>query len=236
MTNRVSNDGRAFGQWTRVKGDLCAFENHNRLANLPFQYTANVVTTPQIRANDPIQTFTEIGNMKQYNVRNMDERPKPTQLNPLPSVYNIPYATSPFLGAAHEAREFVDDGTKLQTAAPNSLLRPLRSGNDLTGIIGDYWHLPSVDGRTVQNAGQYTDEGQTMGLRSGKVEHMSRVDGNTIEFKTLLGPMNGNGTQNEITLWNPNGDNNVIWANSAYPWGGMSSRNMAHNALQINGC
>ena len=235
MTNRVSNTERVFGQWTRIKGDTCAFENHNRLANLPFQYRANVVTTPQIRANNPIQVYTEVGNMKQYDVRNIDERPVPTHLNPLPTLYNMPYNTSPFLGAANVPREFINESSKMSTADSASNIRPLKSNNDLTGILGDYWRHPNIDGRTVQNAGQYTREGQTVQMKDESVKDLIQ-NGEAMPFRTLLGPMNANGRSNEVYTWNPYGENNVIWSNSAYPQGGMSSRNMAHNALQINGC
>ena len=59
--------------------------------------------------------FTPIGNMKQYNVANMYDRPEPTNLRDLRELYTVPYNTSPFLGTNTTSIKYVDDdSTKLR--------------------------------------------------------------------------------------------------------------------------
>jgi len=59
--------------------------------------------------------FTPIGNLKQYNVANMYDRPEPTNLRDLRELYTVPYNTTPFLGTNTTSIKYVDDdSTKLR--------------------------------------------------------------------------------------------------------------------------
>jgi hypothetical protein len=59
--------------------------------------------------------FTPVGNLKQYNVANMYDRPEPTKLRDLPELYTVPYNTTPFLGNNTTSIKYVDDdSTKLR--------------------------------------------------------------------------------------------------------------------------
>jgi hypothetical protein len=59
--------------------------------------------------------FTPIGNLKQYNVANMYDRPEPTHLRDLRELYTVPYNTTPFLGTNTTSIKYIDDdSTKLR--------------------------------------------------------------------------------------------------------------------------
>lgn len=220
MTNYQINGERSFNNWTRIHGDSCSYQNQLRLADLPFTYYANVLSTPQIRDSNPVQEFTVVGNLKPYNVRNEFERPMPTRLNPIYPTYTMPHDTSPFLGKAYVSREFIDDDTTLETGKAILNLKEKKSSKQLSEVDYNRWS-PGVDERTVQNAGQ--------NFGNNGVENFGKT-----ETKDMIAVQSALGATQYIP--NVQKQNNVIFMNGAVPYFGISSRNELHNAVQLFGC
>jgi len=53
--------------------------------------------------------FTPLGNLKQYSVANIYDRPMPTHLKNLKDTYTVPYNTTPFLGTNTTSIKYIDD-------------------------------------------------------------------------------------------------------------------------------
>lgn len=198
----------SFNQWTRIYDDNCNEENRLRIGSKPMKYFANEFASPQVA---PFMTYTTIGGQKQYDVRNDYERPIPTRLNPMYEVSVLPYNTTPFLGAANAARSNVDTDSNLRWGSD---LKNLKSTKGNTEVEFNRWN-PGVNAYTVQNAGQFTGlraQG-AMPLRTGDIEK-----------------------EVTETYYDPNGQNNVIFGNSSFPYFGIASRNMLHNIVDLTGC
>lgn len=157
---------------------------------------------------NPFTEFTVIGNQKQYNVRNDFERPIPSRLNPIYPSYVLPYSTTPFLANQNPSREYTDTETFLRFGAEG--MREKQSSVALGEVDYDRWE-PSVSAVTVQNAGQFN-------LPGGKIQ------------STHLNNINPDG------YYNHNASNTVLFANSAWPYFGISSRNQLRNAVELNNC
>ncbi len=211
MTNYQINGERSFNNWTRIHGDSCSYQNQLRLADLPFTYYANVLSTPQIRDSNPVQEFTVVGNLKPYNVRNEFERPMPTRLNPIYPTYTMPHDTSPFLGKTYVSREFINDNSTLETGKAILNLKEKKSAIQLSEVDFNRWAF--VDAPTVQNAGQFNKDDK---------------------LKDMVAVQNALGATQYIP--NIQNKNHVIFMNGAVPYFGISSRNELHNAVQIFGC
>lgn len=208
------NGNRAFNQFTRSHYDTCEYENELRIGSKPMKYYVNQLNSPQV---NPFSEFTVVGNQKSYNVRNDYERPLPTRLNPVYPSYVLPYSTTPNLGNQAPSREFADTSTNLRFG--NEGFREKKSAIALGEVDYNRWE-PGVSDVTVQNAGQFNS---TM-LPGGKIQQ-------------AMGSVGG--SQPNITrdgFFNYKANNNVLFANSAWPYFGISSRNQLYNANVLNSC
>jgi hypothetical protein len=210
------NGQRIFNQFTRTHYDLCQYENQMRLESKPMKYFVNDFNTPQV---DPFYTFTVIGNQKQFNVQNEYDRPLPTRLNPIYQSYVLPYSTTPFLGASNPSREYNTTESNLRFG---DNFRAKKSSVALGEVDYNRWQ-PGVDAMTVQNAGQFSN-GKIQGLGSLERENELNYD------PVLLEQTNKDG------YFDHDSQNNVLFANSSWPYFGISSRNQLHNAVTINNC
>ena len=202
------NGNRAFNQFTRSHYDTCEYENELRIGSKPMKYYVNQLNSPQV---NPFKEYTVIGNQKSYGVQNMYERPLPTRLNPLYQTYVLPYQTTPFLGNTAPSREYADTLTNLRFG--NEGFREKKSSNALSEIDYNRWE-PGVDAHTIQNAGQFN-------LTGGRIQQS-------------MGSISGDITRDGF--FDYKAQNNVLFANSAFPHFGISSRNQMHNSVQLNDC
>lgn len=206
------NGNRTFNQLTSTTYDTCSYENQLRLGSMPMKYYVNQFNSPQA---DPFIEYSIVGNQKQYNVRNNYERPLPTRLNPIYPTYVFPYDTTAFLGNQAPNREYADTSTNLRFGAEG--MRDKKSAVSLSEVDYNRWE-PGVSAITVQNAGQFD-------VLGGKIQQAMGAIG---------GSYNANVTRDGF--FNHEAPNNVLFANSAWPPGGISTRNQLHNAQEINNC
>lgn len=184
------NKDRAFNQWTSIKNDSCSYENYLRLGAMPMRYYVNDFNSPQV---DPFDTYTVVGNMKQFNVRNDFERPLPSRLNPIYQTYVTPYPTTPNLANQAENRTHTNTGTELRFG---DSIRPLKSSVSIAERDYNRWE-PGVDAYTVQNAGQFQSGAKLQGgiSRNGYVDPLSQ---NNVMFANGAFNRNGISTRNEL--------------------------------------
>ena len=150
--------------------------------------------------------FTTVGNQQVYNVQNNYEHAIPTRLNPLYQTYVFPYSTTPNLGMAAPSREYADTESNLRFGTDLRLKKSAVANSEQ-----EYNRWDFVSAETVQNAGQF---GQ---MSNGR-------------FQSGAQGIDRDG------YFDHNGWNNVLFANSAWPVGGISSRNQLHNAVDTQGC
>lgn len=197
----------AFDQFTRSHYDICEYENSLRLGSKPMKYYVNQLNSPQV---NPFTEYTVVGNQKTYGIQNMYERPLPTRLNPIYQSYVLPYETTPFLGNTAPSREYSDTSSALRFGSEG--VREKKSAAALGEVDYNRWE-PGVNSHTVQNAGQFNLPGGRMQQAMGTTGDITR-DG-FFDYKA---------------------QNNVLFANSAFPYFGISSRNELHNSVDINKC
>ena len=113
-------------------------QNGQTITGKPMKFYKNYVKAP---ISDPNAGFTPIGNMKQYNISNIYERSEPTRLNDLPTLYKVPYKTTPSLGSASTSRKMIDVSSQLRS--PVHLNR--KTANGVSQVVT---HPPTL--RTVQ--------------------------------------------------------------------------------------
>lgn len=155
---------------------------------------------------NPFTEFTTVGNQQVYNVQNSFDHALPTRLNPIYQTYVFPYSTTPNLGQASPAMMYSDTDSNLRFGTN---IRNKKSAVAISEI--DYNRWDNVSAETVQNAGQF---GQ---ISNGKFQPNSQG-------------INRDG------FFDHSGMNNVLFANSAWPYFGISSRNQLHNEMNINNC
>lgn len=142
------NGNRAYNQFSNLYYDTCSYENSLRVSSAPMKYYTNEFNSPQV---DPFQNFSDIGNQRVYDVRNMYERAIPTRLNGIQQTYVTPYQTTGFLGNAAEDRTYANTGTELRFGSD---VRNKKASINLGEIDYNRWE-PNVSSQTSQNAGQY---------------------------------------------------------------------------------
>ena len=184
------NGTQAFNQWSRIHNDTCSYENSLRVGSKPMKYYVNEYNSPQV---DPFETYSIVGNMKQYDVRNDFERAMPTRLNPIYQTYVTPYETTPFLANQAENRSHTNTGTELRWGND---LRPMKSSVGLDSIDYNRWS-PSVSAQTVQNAGQFQAGArmQSSISRNGEFDPMAQ---NNVIFGNSAFPYFGMSSRNEL--------------------------------------
>ena len=190
---------RAYNQWTNLFSDTCSYENSLRIGSAPMKYYVNEYNSPQ---TDPFETYSVVGNMKQYNVRNDFERAIPSRLNPIYQSYVAPYQTTPFLANTAENRTHTNTSSQLRWGND---IRLQKSAVNNSEVDYNRW-APNVHSQTVQNAGQF----QSGAAMQSNISRNGEFD--------------------------PKAQNNVLFANSSFPYGGISSRNELHNAQAVMKC
>jgi hypothetical protein len=201
------NSKRAFNQFTSNHYDTCEYENELRMGSKPMKYYVNQLNSPQ---TNPFMEFTPVGNKKSYGVKNMYDRPLPTRLNAISQSYVLPYTTTPFLGSTAPSREFANTESSLRFG---NELRPKKSAVGLAEVDLNRWD-PGVNDQTVQNAGQFV---------GGKAQ-------------SSMGTVSQDGQLDRDGFFDYKAQNNVLFANSAWPYFGISSRNEMQNSVQLNDC
>lgn len=157
---------------------------------------------------NPFTEFTVVGNQQVYNVQNNYQTPLPTRLNPIYQTYVLPYSTTPNLGQASPSMMYTDTESNLRFG---SNIRNKKSAVAISEI--DYNRWDNVSTETVQNAGQFIMANSVGGSLQANAQGINR-DG-YYDYKA---------------------QNNVLFANSAWPYFGISSRNQLHNFQDINKC
>ena len=221
------NLGRTFNQFTRSHYDTCEYETQLRVGSKPMKYYVNQLNSPQV---NPFTDFTVIGNKKQFDVRNDYERPLPSRLNALPQSYVLPYATTPFLANAHSAREYSNTESNLRFGSD---LREKKSALALGEVDYNRWDS-GVNEVTVQNAGQFNMKNTTNDSpKIFNIDKNGMMPGAKIQNSLATVP---NDLVERENVFDYKEQNNVIFANSAWPYFGISSRDLLHNASQLNNC
>ena len=160
---RQDERARAYNQWTRIHDDSCNEQNRLRVGSKPMKYYVNQFNSPQV---NPFTEFTLVGNQQTYNVRNDFERAIPSRLNNLPTVFILPYLTTPNLASANANRMYVETNSNLRFGQN---LRNLKSQSLISEIDYNRYN-PGVYAETVQNAGQFM-------LSGGKMQQPTNNDG-----------------------------------------------------------
>ena len=184
------NGTRAFNQWTRVHNDTCSYENSLRVGAKPMKYYANEYNSPQV---NPFETYTIVGNLKQYDVRNDFERPLPSRLNPIYQSYVLPYQTTGFLGNVAENRTHTNTASELRWGTD---IKPHKSSVALAEVDYNRWS-PGVSEHTVQNAGQFQAGASMQSSISRNGEYDPKAQNNVI-FGNSAFPYFGISTRNEL--------------------------------------
>jgi len=205
-------------------------------------YSQNEITDPYAQISD--SGFTPLGNIKQYNVANMYDRPLPTHLKNLKDTYTVPYNTSPFLGTNTTSIKYIDDNSL-------NLRTPVFNNKKSAITVSDLTYFPQQE--FVANSGvsnelnnyyeQYTTINST-----GKNDQTfpSALD----STKPRLGQQNdGLNSSRYINRWDivdPRITQNVdhIIMNVKKPDGtfislppcGVSTRNELRNYVEVNNC
>jgi hypothetical protein len=155
---------------------------------------------------NPFTEFTAVGNQQVFNVQNNFEHAVPTRLNPIYQSYVFPYSTTPNLGQAAPSREYSDTESNLRFGTN---LRNKKSAVATSEVDFNRWDYVSAE--TVQQAGQF---GQ---ISNGRFQ------------------ANSQGIDRD-GFFDHTAQNNVLFANSAWPYFGISSRNELHNFVETNNC
>jgi hypothetical protein len=152
---RQDERARAYNQWTRISSDSCFEQNKLRVGSKPMKYFVNQYNSPQV---NPFTEFTVIGNQQVYDVRNEFERAIPSRLRNLPSVYVLPFPTTPNLASQNENRIYTETSSNLRFGQN---IKNLKAQN-LTTEVDFNRYNPAVYAQTVQNAGQFVLPGAKM--------------------------------------------------------------------------
>lgn len=184
------NKDRSFNKFTRSFYDTCEYQNSLRVASKPMRYYVNEFNSPQV---DDFQTFSLVGNQKQYNVRNDYERPMPSRLNPIYQTYVQPYSTTPYLGSTNENRSHTNTGSELRYGTN---LRQKKSSVNTTEVDYNRWE-PNVQAYTVQNAGQFNSNGRMQQPISRNGEYDPLAQNNVILGNSAF-PYFGISSRNEL--------------------------------------
>ena len=162
-TNQMINGERVFNQWTGKETDSCEYKQLLNLATKPMEYYVNSLNNISGIHEDNNQTenflsFTSVGNAAQVHIPNFFDRPTPSNLNHLSSIYTLPYSTSPNLQMANNINTLDTDNDLILKTGLH--LRSKNNKAELSAIkhptYGDI-HAAEFN-LTVQNAGQNADK------------------------------------------------------------------------------
>jgi hypothetical protein len=204
-SNNLINGNRIFNQWTGIHTDCSAYQQQLDLSTAPLKYYVNSLDTID-GTNDPNLSFTPIGNAQVQNISNVYDRPIPSHLNNLPSIYTLPYNTTPNLGQSSNINV-------LDTARDLELKVGLELRNKSTDLSAFRFPMPnelSVNAEVVQNAGQYFGKDS---------------DGNRVLSNRLNQDINGLNSQQSIA----SSGHGVVWPDYGGHLIGIDTRNMITN-------
>ena len=209
-TNQMINRERVFNQWTGKETDSCEYKNLLNLATKPMEYYVNSLNNisgihENNNQNDNFLSFTPIGNAAQVNIPNFFDRPIPSHLNNLSSVYTLPYLTSPNLQMANNINTLDTDNDLILKTGLH--LRPKNNKSDLSSKkyphYGDI-HAAEFD-LTVQNAGQNTNTSVSNKIQTDIPGLKNSYDYENSENGigiNALGGVNGFGISTRVALSN----------------------------------
>jgi len=152
------NGDRLFNQWTGRHTDSCEYKQRLNLATKPMEYFVNSLNNISgLPDNEEFLSFTPVGNAQNVHISNLFDRPIPSTLQTTPSIYTLPYSTSPNLQMENNINTL---DTDLDLTLKTGLgLRPKNNQADLSSknwpVYGDI--SAAAIGVTVQNAGQHND-------------------------------------------------------------------------------
>ena len=205
-------------------------------------YSQEIVKDPyaQISQNG----FTPLGNLKNYNVANMYDRPEPTNLKDIRELYTVPFATTPFLGNVVPSRKFVDiESENLRSPVSFNKKSAINTSQIVTYPEQVFLNNPNVS----PELNKFYEQLTTINLPSGISETFS--SGYLDDSKIGLGQGDFNNFTRYVNRWEyvdpkvvQNVDNiimNMATTDGNYvslPQCGLSSRNELRNYVELNKC
>lgn len=157
-SNNFVNGDRLFNQWTGIHTDSCEYKQRLNLATKPIEYFVNSLNNISgLPNNEEFLSFTPVGNAQNVNISNLFDRPIPSSLLTTPSIYTLPYSTSPNLQMENNINTL---DTDLDLTLKTGL--GLRVKNNQADLASRNWPVygdisAASIGVTVQNAGQHND-------------------------------------------------------------------------------
>ena len=191
-SNNFVNGDRLFNQWTGKHTDSCEYKQRLNLATKPMEYFVNSLNNISgLPDNEEFLSFTPVGNAQHVHISNLFDRPIPSTLQTTPSIYTLPYSTSPNLQMENNINTL---DTDLDLTLKTGLgLRPKNNQADLScknwPVYGD---ISAADiGVTVQNAGQHNDLPHHMKVVNPNIpglNHMPSPESEGVGIMQLGGP------------------------------------------------
>jgi hypothetical protein len=210
-SNNFVNGDRLFNQWTGIHTDSCEYKQRLNLATKPMEYYVNSLNNISgLPDNEEFLSFTPVGNAQNVNIPNLFDRPIPSTLQTTPSIYTLPYSTSPNLQMENNINTL---DTDLDLTLKTGL--GIRQKNNQADLSSKYWPVygdihSSAIGVTVQNAGQHSDLPQEMRVVNSNIPGLNHMPSQISEGVGILplGGPNGFGISSTNALINlQNGKN-----------------------------
>ena len=167
------NNTTNFNVLSSINSDPSSYKNRLQLATKNMSYYVNSLNNISgLDNDDSFLTFTPVGNAQQVNIPNLFDRPIPSTLQTTPSIYTMPYSTSPFFGSSNNINTFdTDTDLSLKTGLA------IRSKNNRAHLSEKHWpsfgdvHAEELS-YTVQNAGQHNNNNNN----NNNIENFSNDD------------------------------------------------------------
>lgn len=210
-SNNFVNGDRLFNQWTGKHTDSCEYKQRLNLATKPMEYFVNSLNNISgLPNNEEFLSFTPIGNAQNVHISNLFDRPIPSTLQTTPSIYTLPYSTSPNLQMENNIN-ILD--TDLDLTLKTGLgLRPKNNQADLSSknwpVYGDI--SAAAIAVTAQNAGQHNDLPHSMRVINPDIPGLNHIPSPESEGVGImqLGGVNQFGLSSTVMLRNwQNGPN-----------------------------
>ena len=207
-SGNLVNGDRLFNQWTGKHTDSCEYKQRLNLATKPMEYFVNSLNNISgLQNNEEFLSFTPVGNAQNVHISNLFDRPIPSSLQTTPSIYTLPYSTSPNLQMENNINTL---DTDLDLTLKTGLgLRPKNNQADLSSanwpVYGDI-HASAI-GVTVQNAGQHSQITNSTNSDIPGLKHIPSPESEGVGIMQL-GGVNGFGLSSTVMLRNyQNGPN-----------------------------
>ena len=210
-SNNFVNGDRLFNQWTGRHTDSCEYRQRLNLATKPMEYFVNSLNNISgLPDNEEFLSFTPVGNAQNVHISNLFDRPIPSTLQTTPSIYTLPYSTSPNLQMENNINTL---DTDLDLTLKTGLgLRPKNNQADLSSknwpVYGDI--SAAAISVTAQNAGQHSNLPPDMRVVNPDIPGLNHMPSPASEGVGInqLGGVNGFGISSTVMLRNwQNGPN-----------------------------